>query len=126
MSNWKRLPDGSYISNGKKFSMLIGSPRQVWNGTALKTGYGKRSMTKRKLFRKKDGRIVSKARSMTAKKNKNLGRYIGMAKKNKGKRGFTPMKKGMFGKTKKRNAGGVSKTHKKRKCRNGRGKYKKC
>lgn len=119
----KRMPDGSYRSNdGKTYAMLIGSPRQVWNGTAYKTGYGKRSMTKKKLIKKNDGRIVSKARSMTAKRNKNLGKYIDMARKNKGKKGFKAMKKGMTNKRYK--ASSVGKTR--RKCRNTRGKYKKC
>jgi len=121
--NCKRMPNGSYrCSNGKTYTMLIGSPRQVWNGTAYKTGYGKRSMTKKKLIKKKDGRIVSKARSMTAKRNKNLGKYIEMARKNKGKRGFKAMRKGMT--NKRNNSSGVRKTR--RKCRNTRGKYKKC
>tara|TARA_B110000444_G_scaffold261032_1_gene310632 strand:- start:1658 stop:2032 length:375 start_codon:yes stop_codon:yes gene_type:complete len=121
--NCKRMPNGSYRSNdGKTYAMLIGSPRQVWNETAYKTGYGKRSMTRKKLLKKKDGRIVSKARSMTAKKNKNLGKYIDMARKNKGKRGFKAMRKGMT--NKKNNTRGVRKTR--RKCRNTRGKYKKC
>ena len=121
----KRMPNGSYRSNdGKTYAMLIGSPRQVWNGTAYKTGYGKRSMTKKGIIRKKDGRLVSKARSMKAKKNKNLGKYIDIAKKNKGKKGFKPMKR----MTNKRNKGsGVTKKRKsRRKCRNTRGKYKKC
>ena len=124
--NCKRMPNGSYRGNdGKTYSMLIGSPRQVWNGTAYKTGYGKRSMTKKGIIKKKDGRLVSKARSITAKRNKNLGKYIDLAKKNKGKKGFTPMKK----MSNKRNKGsGITKKRNKtrRKCRNNRGKYKKC
>ena len=124
--NCKRMPNGSYRCNGgKTYTMLIGSPRQVWNGTAYKTGYGKRSMTRKKLIKKKDGRIVSKARSEKARRNKNLGKYLDIAKKNKGKKGFKPMRKGMAKTSKKRNkAKGARKSR--RKCRNTRGRYKKC
>jgi len=127
VSKCKRQPNGHYLCEGKTYGMLIGSPRQVWNGTAYKTGYGRRSMTKKMLIQKKDGRIVSKARSMTAKKNRNLGKYIDMARKNRGKKGFTPMRKGMTNK-KRNKASGSSNVRRKsrRKCRNTRGKYKRC
>ena len=32
--NWKRTTDHKYLVNGKKYDMLVGSRRQVWNGTA--------------------------------------------------------------------------------------------
>ena len=37
----------------------IGSRAQVWNGTAVKTSYGKDGLTKRQLMKNKWGRIVS-------------------------------------------------------------------
>ena len=50
-----------------------------------------------------------------------------MAKKNKGSRGLVLMRKGMAKGTKKRRRQGKKKTSKKgRRCRNSRGKFKKC
>lgn len=100
--NWKRTEDGKCLVNGKKFDLLIGSRRQVWNGTAYKTNPGKKALTKKNLLQKKNGNIVSKRKSATAKRQKNLGKYIGFALKNKGKK-FQKMKKDMVvSKTKKR------------------------
>ena len=59
----------------------VGSRRQVWNGTAVKTSGG---LTKKNLFKSK-GRIKSRKASRKAKKNKNLK-----------KAGWT-FKKGEFG-----------------------------
>ena len=51
------------------FSTLVGSRRQVWNGTAFKTSGG---LTKPKLIMTKNGRIVSANKHLSAKKNNNL------------------------------------------------------
>ena len=49
--------------------MTVGSRAQVWHGTADKTSGG---LTKKDLFKGKDGRIKSKRASALAKKNKTL------------------------------------------------------
>ena len=97
--NWKRTADRKYLVNGKKFDMLVGSRRQVWNGTAYKTNPGKKALTKKHLMQKKNGNIVSKRKSATAKRQKNLGKYIDLARKNKGKK-FQKMTKGLVKKSK--------------------------
>ena len=91
---WKRTSDGKISVAGKKYEMLVGS-RQVWNGTAYKTGHGKAGLTRSHLMMNKNGNIVSKKRSATAKRKKNLGKYIDLAKKNKGKT-FKKMSKSML------------------------------
>jgi hypothetical protein len=97
--NWKRTADRKYLVNGKKYDMLVGSRRQVWNGTAYKTNPGKKALTKKHLMQKKNGNIVSKRKSATAKRQKNLGKYIDLARKNKGKK-FQKMTKGLVKKSK--------------------------
>lgn len=92
--NWKRTTDHKYLVNGKKYDMLVGSRRQVWNGTAYKTNPGKKALTKKHLMQKKNGNIVSKRKSATAKRQKNLGKYIDLARRNKGKK-FQKMTKGL-------------------------------
>ena len=49
--------------------MTVGSRAQVWHGTADKTSGG---LTKKDLFKGKDGRIKSRRASALAKKNKTL------------------------------------------------------
>ena len=97
--NWKRTADRKYLVNGKKFDMLVGSRRQVWNGTAYKTNPGKKALTKKHLMQKKNGNIVSRRKSATAKRQKNLGKYIDLARRNKGKK-FQKMTKGLVKKSK--------------------------
>lgn len=92
--NWKRTSDGKVMVHGKKYDMLVGSRRQVWNGTAFKTQPGKKALTRKHLMQKKSGRIVSKRKSAQAKTKKNLGAYITLAKKRKGKK-FQKMTKSM-------------------------------
>ena len=104
--------------------MKVGSRRQVWNGTAERTGYGAKGLTKGGLVMK-NGRITSIRASKSAKKNKNLGKYIDIARKSKGKK-FSAMRKNM---TRKNSAKGTKKKRKSkkgRKCRNTRGRYNKC
>lgn len=55
--------------NGKKYEMLVGSRAQVWHGTSFKTSGG---LKKSDLMMNKAGRIVSKAKHNTAKKDKRL------------------------------------------------------
>lgn len=55
--------------NGKKYEMLIGSRAQVWHGTVYKTSGG---LKKSDLMMNKAGRIVSKTKHHTAKKDKRL------------------------------------------------------
>lgn len=98
--NWKRAADGGVIVAGKKYAMLVGSRAQVWHGTAYKTNPGKKALTKKHLMQKKDGKIVSRKKSQTAKRQKHLGAYIDLARRRRGK-SFQKMKKGMV-KTKKR------------------------
>jgi len=55
--------------NGKKYEMLVGSRAQVWHGTSYKTSGG---LKKSDLMMNKAGRIVSKEKHNTAKKEKRL------------------------------------------------------
>ena len=55
---------------------MIGSRRQVFNGTAKKTGYGKSGLTKKHLKMNKHGHIVSIKKSKASRKNKNLGKFL--------------------------------------------------
>jgi len=69
MKRVDKKPDGKYHVKGKSYEILIGSRAQVWHGTAYKTSGG---LTKNDLMMNKHGRIVSKAKSATAKKEKRL------------------------------------------------------
>ena len=89
---FKRVKGGVMVK-GKKYAMLKGSRAQVMNGTAYSTGYGGQGLKKKDLIMVR-GRIKSRKARSKAKKNKNLGSYVDMAKKNKGKT-FKLMKKGM-------------------------------
>ena len=82
MKRFDKQMDGMYHVKGTKFEMLVGSRAQVWHGTAYKTSGG---LTKQHLMMNKRGRIVSKSKHATAKKNKRLE-----------KAGFFT-KKGIFG-----------------------------
>ena len=70
--------DGLYSINGKKYQLNEGSRAQVWHGTAYKTSGG---LTKDKLMMNKNGRIVSKEKHTTAKKEKRLEAHGFFAKK---------------------------------------------
>ena len=65
----QRSADGKYHIGGKVFEMLTGSRAQVHHGTAYKTSGG---LKKSDLFYNKHGRIVSKVKHHTAKKEKRL------------------------------------------------------
>ncbi len=72
--------DGCYHINGIKYKMLIGSRQQVWHGTAYKTAG---ELTRPELIMNKWGRIVSKKKHSTAKREKRLQKYGFFAKKGK-------------------------------------------
>ena len=57
--------DGFYHLDGKKFKQLFGSRQQVWNGTAYKT---EGLLLKKDIIMNKWGRLVSKKKSITSKK----------------------------------------------------------
>ena len=76
------------MAGGKKFEILEGSRAQVWHGTALKTSGG---LTKTNLHMNKHGRIVSKKKFETARKEKRLVK-AGYGTK-KGKFGFVKLGK---------------------------------
>tara|TARA_B100001093_G_scaffold519835_1_gene610827 strand:+ start:4221 stop:4550 length:330 start_codon:yes stop_codon:yes gene_type:complete len=79
--------DGKYHIKGKAFQMLIGSRAQVWHGTAYKTAG---NLTKSHLMMNKHGRVVSKKKHKTAKKEKRLEKAGYFTKKGK----FGAVKKG--------------------------------
>ncbi len=54
---------------GKSYKSRVGSRAEVWHGTAFKTSGG---LTKSHLFKTKTGRIVSKLKHETAKREKRL------------------------------------------------------
>jgi hypothetical protein len=62
------------------YSMNIGSRSQVWHGTAKKTSGG---LTRKNLMMNKHGRIVSKAKHGSAKREMRLVKYGYTAKKGK-------------------------------------------
>ena len=72
MVNATRKRNGKYQVGGKSYQMLVGSRVQVWNGTAYKTGYGKKGLKRSDLIKNKHGRIVSVRASKSARKNNNL------------------------------------------------------
>lgn len=105
MTKYSRTSTGKYSVSGKTYEMLIGTRAQVWHGTAYKTTGG---LTKGDLMQNKAGRIVSKAKHHTAKKEKRLVKAGFLTKK--GHFGFIKngksMKKGRKGSRKMR--GGMS------------------
>ena len=75
-----RGDDGMYTVDGKKYKELFGSRTQVFNGNAYKTAG---ELTKKQLFFTKNGRIVSRKKHFTAKKEKRLEKHGYFAKKGK-------------------------------------------
>jgi hypothetical protein len=61
--------NGKYNIAGSNYEMLSGTRAQVWHGTAYKTSGG---LTKKNLFQNKNGRIVSKAKHASAKRENRL------------------------------------------------------
>ena len=71
-------PDGKYHIKGKTYNKLYGKRAQVWHGTAYKT---KGELVKEDFRKNKWGKIVSKRKSFTAKKEKRLEKHGYFAKK---------------------------------------------
>jgi len=69
MTRYTKNSNGHYVIQGKTYEMLEGSRAQVVHGTAYKTSGG---LTKNNLLQNKNGRIVSKKKHLTAKKEKRL------------------------------------------------------
>jgi len=86
MTRFTKTQSGKYVVNGHTYEMLIGSRALVWHGTACKTNGG---LMKKDLMQNKAGRIVSKAKHATAKKEMRLVKS-GYGTK-KGKFGFVKL-----------------------------------
>ena len=69
MTRFTKSAHGKYIVSGKSFDMLIGTRAQVWHGTAYKTSGG---LTKGDILQNKNGRIVSRAKHASAKRENRL------------------------------------------------------
>ena len=69
MTKYSRTSTGKYSVSGRTYKVLIGTRAQVWHGTAYKTTGG---LCKSDLMKNKAGRIVSKAKHNTAKREKRL------------------------------------------------------
>ena len=85
--------NGNYRISGHNYPQLFGSRHQVMNGTAFKT---RGELTKPELMMNKWGRIVSRKKHTTAKREKRLEKYGYFAKKGK----FGYVKKGKTAKNK--------------------------
>jgi hypothetical protein len=83
MKKHMKSDDGLYHIKNKTFEILKGSRAQVWHGTAYSTSGG---LTKENFVYNKNGRIVSKLKHNTAKKEKRLQKYGYFTQK--GKFGF--------------------------------------
>jgi hypothetical protein len=94
--------NGKYHISGKTFSDLSGSRAQVWHGTAYKTSGG---LTKNDLMKNKSGRIVSKSKHTTAKREKRLLKH-GYGTR-KGKFGFVKLNGSTRSRRSKRMKGGA-------------------
>ena len=70
VTKFKRV-HGKYLIKGTKYDQLVGSRAQVWHKTAYKTSG---DLTRDKLHQNKSGRIVSKKKHFTAKKEKRLAK----------------------------------------------------
>ena len=94
-----RGADGKYTINNRKYGVLEGSRAQVWHETAYKTSGG---LLRLDLIKNKHKRIVSRNKSISAKKEKRLQKHGWTAKK--GKFGAVKMGKTRKRRTKKRRA----------------------
>lgn len=88
MTHFTKNANGKYVVKGKTYDMLIGTRAQVWHGTAYKTSGG---LNKNDLHQNKSGRIVSKAKYHSAKKEMRLVK-AGYGTK-KGKFGYVKLNK---------------------------------
>ena len=69
MTRYTKNAHGHYLIHGNKYEILEGSRAQVVHGTAYKTSGG---LKKSDLLQNKNGRIVSRKKHLTAKKEKRL------------------------------------------------------
>jgi len=69
MTRFTKSAHGKYIVSGKSYDMLIGTRAQVWHGTAYKTSGG---LTKHHIMQNKNGRIVSRSKHASAKRERRL------------------------------------------------------
>jgi len=69
MTRYTKSSSGKYVVSGHTFEQLFGSRAQVWHGTAYKTSGG---LTKGDLMMNKHGRVVSRAKHSTAKRENRL------------------------------------------------------
>lgn len=99
---YTRTEDNKVMVGGKKYDQVVGTRAQVWHGTAKKTSGG---LTKSHLMKNKAGRIVSKAKHLTAKKEKRLVK-AGYGTQ-KGKFGFVRLNKSRKGSRKMRGGSGM-------------------
>jgi len=88
MTRYTKNSHGHYLIHGHKYEMLEGSRAQVLHGTAYKTSGG---LKKHEIMMNKNGRIVSRKKHMTAKKEKRLVK-AGYGTK-KGKFGYVKLDK---------------------------------
>jgi hypothetical protein len=100
MTKFSRSSNGKYNVSGKTYDMLIGTRAQVWHGTAYKTSGG---LTRSNIMKNKSGRIVSKSKHISAKKNNRLVKAGFLTKK--GHFGF--IKKGSKGSKSRKMKGGM-------------------
>lgn len=100
MTKFSRTSNGKYNVAGKSYESLIGTRAQVWHDTAYKTSGG---LTHSHLMKNKSGRIVSKSKHISAKKNNRLVKAGYLTKK--GHFGF--VKKGRKGAKSRKMRGGM-------------------
>ena len=72
--------NGKYNIKGKTYFQLVGSRAQVYHGTAYKTSGG---LKRDDLVQNKNGRIVSKRKHNTAKREKRLQKFGYFTRKGK-------------------------------------------
>jgi hypothetical protein len=132
MTRFTKSANGKYNVQGKSYDALIGTRAQVWHGTAFKTSGG---LTKNDLFQNKAGRIVSKSKHQSAKKEMRLVKagygtkkgkfgYVKIGKKSmKGGMGsFSPSLESMIAKSANIAGGKKTKKSRSRKMKGGIGK----
>lgn len=79
MTRYNKTEDGNYKIHDKTYKMLTGSRAQVWHDTAYKTSGG---LTKKQLIFS-NGRVKSKAKHISAKKENRLVKHGYLTKKGK-------------------------------------------
>ena len=80
MRKQHKAADGKYHIHGKVYPHLVGSRAMVYHETAYKTSGG---LTKKDLYYNKKGRVVSRKKHETAKKEKRLEKHGYFAEKGK-------------------------------------------